>query len=158
MNAQIPILFTNNIQAGFPTAYDSVIAGSGMSAVVNVDVVVSDGEVHVVWQDGASGTVKYRKGSFTPLVGRAEPLQDAFGMFPNPTQGSVQLSIPLASYQPNLKVMVSDLSGRVVFLSEMKEYAEHLVLKTEGWGTGIYSVQLQSADRVVAKKLVVLPK
>ncbi len=158
MNAQIPILFTNNIQDGFPANYDSVVAGSGMSAVVNVDVVVANGEVHVVWQDDASGSVKYRKGSFTPFVGRVDPLQDAFGLFPNPTLGLVQLSIPFSSYQPNLKVVVSDLSGRVLFRSEMKDYVANLTLETNGWGAGIYSVQLQSGDRVSSRKLVVLPR
>ncbi len=158
MNAQIPILFTNNIQDGFPMDYDSVVAGSGMSAVVNVDVAVANGNIHVVWQDDASGNVKYRQGSFTPFVGRVAPLLDAFGLFPNPTQGVVQLSIPFSSYQPNLKVIVSDLSGRVLFRSEMKDYVENLVLETNGWGAGIYSVQLQSADRVSSRKLVVFPR
>ena len=129
-----------------------------MSAVVNVDVEVSNGEVHVVWQDDASGSVKYRKGTFAPFVGRPEPMQDAFGLFPNPTQGVVQLSIPISSYQPNLKVVVSDLSGRVVLLSEMQEYVGNLVLATDGWGAGIYSVQLQSADGIASRKLVVLPR
>jgi hypothetical protein len=135
-----------------------VVAGSGMSAVVNVDVVVADGAVHVVWQDDASGSVRYRKGSFTPFVGRAEPVQDAFGLFPNPTQGTVNLLLPISSYQPNMRVVVSDLAGKVVYIKELEEYAEKLMLETSGWGAGIYSVQLLLADRVAAKKLVVLPR
>jgi hypothetical protein len=158
MNAQIPILFTNNIQDGFPADYDSVVAGSGMSTVVNVDVVVADGAVHVVWQDDAAGNVRYRKGSFTPFVGRAEPVQGAFGLFPNPTQGTVNLLLPISSYQPHMKVVVSDLAGKLVYVKEMEEYAEKLLLETSGWGAGIYSVQLLLADRVAAKKLVVLPR
>ena len=158
MNAQIPILFTNNIQAGFPAAYDSVIVGSGMSAVVNVDVAVANGEVHVVWQDDASGSVKYRKGNYTPFVGRAEPLKDAFRLFPNPTQGVVQMSVHVSVFQPNMKWIVSDLTGKVMCNFEMKEYAEKVEIETNGWDSGIYLVQLQSTERLISRKLVVMPR
>lgn len=158
MNAQIPILFTNNIQAGFPANYDSVVAGSGMSAVVNVDVVIADGEIHVVWQDDASGSVKYRKGSFAPFVNVSESnIAPTFEVFPNPASGEVQLVMTEAAYSTDLKVVVYDFNGRSFFEMEMPVFQAKTTLDIQDWDAGIYIIRMESSGGAISKKLVVLP-
>jgi hypothetical protein len=158
MNAQIPILFTNNIQDGFPATYDSVVVGSGMSAVVNVDVAVADGQIHVVWQDDATGKAKYRKGTFTPLVGTTTPIQESFAISPNPTHGAVKLSIPTSWYLPDLTLRVTTLSGKFIYARQLMESSADIEFQTDTWVPGVYLVQLISPQSSQCNKLVVLPR
>ncbi len=62
--AQLSLLLTNNIANGFPSNYEIV----DLNDVTNTDVALSNGAVHIVWQDDNSGTVKYMKGTFAPIV------------------------------------------------------------------------------------------
>lgn len=57
---EIIVSYTEDINQGFPTTFYSV-ASNGY----NPDVVINGGEIHVVWRDSPSGTVKYRKGHFS---------------------------------------------------------------------------------------------
>lgn len=79
--------FTNNISTGLPT-YTTVPTATG-SGVMNADVAMSNGAIHIVWQDDNSGTVKYLKGTYTPAVSVASlPDKELIVVYPNPASGT----------------------------------------------------------------------
>ncbi|MFN8395008.1 MAG: T9SS type A sorting domain-containing protein [Bacteroidia bacterium] len=158
MNAQIPILFTDNIQDGFPADYDSVFVGTGMTAAVNVDVAISNGMVHVVWQDDASGTVRYRSGSFAPFVNVPKPRQVDFMLYPNPTRGAVNVLATGALLHNRVDLQVRNFAGKEVLAQNLMELPETFSISTEGWAAGVYFVSLTSDHEIFSKKLIVLPR
>jgi len=81
--------FTNNVTTGFATAYDT-LASSG---VTNGDVVITPGAVHVVWEDVATGTVKYRKGTYTPVsIEEILKTGTSIEVYPNPANDYFSVS------------------------------------------------------------------
>ena len=69
---QLVLRFTNNIANGLPDTLNMV----AMAGVTNTDVVVNNGNIFVVWEDENSGTVKYRKATFTPLTSAISATQN----------------------------------------------------------------------------------
>ena len=89
--AQLPVLLTNEISNGLPAVYDTVDLGD----ITNCDVALSNGTIHVIWQDDNSGTVKYRSGQY-PVFPNALPEvhEDRISIFPNPVTKLLSISTP----------------------------------------------------------------
>jgi hypothetical protein len=80
MGAEAAFMFTPDIQNEIPMIFDSF-----GSDVVNADVAMANGKVHVVWEDGNTGTVQYQKGSYlTTSVSQHDSNTPALLAYPNP--------------------------------------------------------------------------
>ncbi|OJW81266.1 MAG: hypothetical protein BGO69_04155 [Bacteroidetes bacterium 46-16] len=79
---RICLKFSDSITGGFSSAYDTIASGS----VENADVAMSEGVVHIVWEDDNSGKVMYRKGTYPlpvsvqNIAANTKPIK----VFPNP--------------------------------------------------------------------------
>jgi hypothetical protein len=62
---ELAIQFTENISSGINSTQEIVDSDN----VGGVDVMLNDGTIWVVWEDEASGMVKYRSGSYTSYLG-----------------------------------------------------------------------------------------
>ncbi len=92
-SSQLAVYFTDDIHNGFPMNYDTVAFGN-LSEVTNSDVAISNGKVHVVWQDNVSGTVKYRAGTYA-VPGGVKVVYDnsLLTVYPNPAGDFINLNI-----------------------------------------------------------------
>ncbi len=95
--SQLMIRFTDSISNGLPVAYDTV----DLANITNADVTLANGKIFVVWEDDASGTVKYRSGIYAipnsiPTINSS----GAFSLYPNPVSETLflnQVSIGVCS-------------------------------------------------------------
>lgn len=105
---QCVLRFTNNKANGFPAKYDTI----ALSNAVNCDVALGDGKIFVVWQDGSTGTMKYRSGTYVNTSAVVEPeAKNTLSIFPNPSNGRMTLQ----SQALINKVVVMDMLGKVVY-------------------------------------------
>ncbi|MCQ2294970.1 MAG: T9SS type A sorting domain-containing protein [Bacteroidales bacterium] len=74
-------------------------------------------------------------------------------LFPNPTSGDVELSLPSAD--GTVTITVVDLAGRTVITHQMPAGTEHVVLPTSQLSQGAYYVRVVSPSINTVKKLIV---
>jgi type IX secretion system substrate protein len=153
--AQIGIFFTNNIYNGFPAVYDT-IAFSASNNIVNADVFITPGVIHVVWQDDNSGTVKYRKGTFNPtsLPGDLIAAENKINVFPNPAKNDVTVQ-----WNKNLPDIISlniiDIAGRDLLIPCKLENGK-ATLQLSSLNPGIFFIRLTDSEgKSFYKKLLI---
>ena len=142
---QCVIRFTNNFMNGLPAVFDTVDLGN----VINTDLEVDDGNVHVIWQDDNSGTVKYRLGNYnsTTQINIQDPYLE-FSVAPNPAASSVRVTTNLAMDE----LSIINLFGQTVHHSEPGTQ-EQMILLNE---PGIYFVTVKSNHRLATKLLTIM--
>lgn len=111
---QLPILFTNNINNGFPVQFDTV----DLDNITNTDLAIRDGEIHVVWEDASSGTVKYRKGTYASVLAVDENMVSPYTIYPNPV--SEVLKVNSAEITGEIDWFISDIMGSRVISGKSK--------------------------------------
>lgn len=135
---QLPVLFTNDVSNGFPSSYDTV----DLNDVTNADVALSNGNIYVAWEDDNSGTIKYRKGIYSPVNTYVNKIRNnQFSVYPNPA--SEHISIDLTYIQGKLKtVNIFELTGKKIsgFLTEENK----VVLNISDYPSGIYFVKVST--------------
>jgi hypothetical protein len=85
--------FAGNISSGFATY--SNIPGTTSSGLMNADIAMTPGAVHVVWEDDNSGKVMYIKGTY-PLPSKVASLgnSEKIEIYPNPASTSFRVDLP----------------------------------------------------------------
>ncbi len=147
-SAQLPILFTNNIANGFPAAYDTV----DLNDITNADIALSNGKIFVVWQDDNSGTIKYRSGTYTPVITSANEIElSDFSFFPNPV--SSQITLQLTNNLQNAKAEIINLLGEIV-VTQYLNNAQSTILDIANLREGIYFIQIKSQDKIFTQKFI----
>lgn len=127
---QLPILFTNDIANGFTAAYDTV----DVINITNTDVAMSNGNIFVVWQDDASGTVKYRSGTYTQVnAGIKEITETNFTVYPNPVSTTITLQSNIDIQNAEIKIF--NLLGELVLTQSKNRNA---TVDVETLTNGIY--------------------
>jgi len=141
---QLPVLFTNNINNGFPSAYDTVDLGD----VINADVALSNGNMYVVWEDDNTGTVRYRKGTFIPAVTSVNESQTThLSVFPNPSTDLIKIG----SYQVKQNDQV-ELQN--VFGEKINVRATQNVIDISKMQNGIYFLRIISGNQIFVSKFI----
>jgi hypothetical protein len=72
-------------------------------------------------------------------------------IFPNPAQSSIQVIVPPMQF---VEIKISDVSGRVLLIEKAEK--ERIVLDITGLPNGMYTVQLNVANRRYARQLAVV--
>ncbi len=84
--------FTNNISNGF-TGYNTVTGATG-SGIMNGDVAMTPGVVHVVWEDDNTGNVMYMKGTYAVTTGlETIANKEIIDVYPNPANETFTVSL-----------------------------------------------------------------
>lgn len=131
--AQLPILFTNDIANGFPASSDTV----DLDNITNADVAMSNGKVYVVWQDDASGTVKYRIGTYSPIVtGINEESEYNFSIYPNPATDKLNIASP---HNKILSINIFNSLGENIYSVQA---TSNLQIETSNFANGLYFIQV----------------
>jgi hypothetical protein len=144
-NSQLPILFTQDIANGFPTAYDTV----DLDNITNADVALSNGKLFVVWQDDGSGTVKYRSGTYSQVsTGINKVTEKNYSVYPNPVTD--QLNI-ISTDNKFFSINIFNSLGENI-------YSEHatsnIQLSTSNFANGLYFIQVKSDNNFFTQKFI----
>ncbi len=82
----IAFTFTNNITAGGFPPYSALSFATG-TGIMNADVAMSPGAVHIVWEDDNTGKVMYLKGTYTVTTSVSQATsKEIIDLFPNPAK------------------------------------------------------------------------
>jgi len=139
--------FTDNIENGLPAAYDTV----DLNDVTNADVTLTDGNIFIVWQDDNSGTVKFRKGTFTTATGIEENNSSgSFSVSPNPY--SQYMNLQLTATGDGL-VLVTNSLGQEVFSKEISNSENSIQINTSEWNNGIYFITFLTGKIIRTQKI-----
>lgn len=150
-NNELALLFTSNMDNGWPDTYEV----PAMDHVVNADVAISDGNIYLVWEDDNSGTVKYRKGSFSideTII--QKQTKNSLDIFPNPFVAEVQLTFENLS-NGKVDIMIQNILGEVVHTSTFNAFSGVTrKLELENLEKGMYLVQLTINGERTTRKIV----
>jgi hypothetical protein len=76
----------------------------------------------------------------------------SINLFPNPATN--HLTIALGSNNKKVEVTIADISGKIIY-STIERETQKIEVNTQDFATGIYVVQIQAADFIETKKLIV---
>jgi len=144
---QLALRFTSNIANGFSAGYDTV----DLNDITNTDVAITNGNIFIVWEDDASGTVKYRAGTFTPTTSVNETIsENQFSVFPNPTTGGFTV-YDLPS-EAGYELKITNMIGETVLQKTGNHKEETINLNGR---SGIYFLEIISGQQSLTRKLIV---
>jgi len=172
---QLLVWFDWNMDKDFDDAGEAVNFGSGAgpySATVNVplDAVIGEGRVRMRLHDTQNGPNSTPCGNSTygsvadfslkivdPLGDQLiVPNQINMIVYPNPTNGVIQLSLPALSY--NTYIQVVDISGKEMLRIPLKAgtQLDNKVIELKGYAAGLYFVRLrlENNDIIKVEKLI----
>jgi hypothetical protein len=150
-NSELPLLFTENVDNGFPSIYETIQVNN----VNNSDVSLTPENVFVVWQDDNSGTVKFRSGTYSmPSIIQVEILIDDLIVYPNPSTDA--WAIRGYSLYPDLKVELFNTQGLLVYSNSIKKNEEFFFYEicNSNLISGLYILRLSHKDNQHSIKLV----
>lgn len=145
-DAQIAFLFRHGSQVNFPAESD-VIAASSSNNLTNPDVYVSQGKIHVAWQNNADNSIQYIYGNYDLSGASAFVTQPpAIPFYPNPASARVSMNVAADS------VTIFDLHGRIIH----SQYdAIGKLLDVSPLSNGLYTIRIQHQQQVSFQKLVI---
>lgn len=151
-SAHLSLLFTENIHSGFPAAFDTVASGGGSTAT-NGDVAVSSDAVHVVWQNDATGTIKYRKGFFGPAgIQNLSVSKNHLFIYPNPVSDRFFVEHSLTK---KAELVIYGIAGNV--LSRKTVFPQDKIsIDTETFDNGSYYLSISDGEKVLSQNFIVL--
>ncbi|MCY7410780.1 MAG: T9SS type A sorting domain-containing protein [Chitinophagales bacterium] len=147
----MPILFTNDINSGFPEPADTV----DVDDITNTDVTISNGNIFVVWEDDNSGTVKYRKGTYNintsvPSISVNTPIN----IYPNPSS-SGEIFIGIDKIQnANATCTISNFLGQNLIESNSTVVKGLLKVNISSLTSGTYLLKIIAANQTFVSKIV----
>ncbi len=146
---QLPILFNKDITNGLPAVYDTI----DLADNTNADVAMKNGNIHVVWQDDNSGTIKYRKGTYpvTPAM-TTEINSPLFSIYPNPSNDFWQVKI--SNNQEILIYSVTDINGQIVCTEVINGGKSSFKILNSNLSSGQYILTIHSGNKDYSYKLI----
>ena len=145
--------FTNNISSGFPT-YTVVPTATG-SGMINADVTLTPGAIHIVWEDDNTGSVMYAKGTYTVPSTSIEPLvkKELIEVYPNPANESFTVS--LNNINTISSCFLTDNVGRNIELMPIIKSGKAVFSLSGIANGGYYFVMTDEVGKTYYSKLIV---
>lgn len=84
----------------------------------------------------------------------AQEFETIWGMFPNPTDGMINLSLPNTKFS-NATVSITDLQGRTVFKQTVNSGQSEVFIQLNPIAAGTYLLHLQQNGKRVGSKLFI---
>jgi hypothetical protein len=130
--AKACVTLTASIQGGFPAGYDTLANAN----VENVDVAMRAGEIHAVWENSSTGTVMYRKGTYSIPNSVADiSAATLISVYPNPA--SRLLTIPVRNIT---NCTLTDVSGRI-FEPKLTPASQGTEVSVQHLAAGYYTLR-----------------
>ena len=122
---------------------------------VRMDVTVSIGSASMTIKDYAYNSIPNQPilAGQTNVTGIIEnSFASSIHLFPNPATNNT--TITLGSSSKKVEVTIADITGKIIYSTTASE-TQKIEVNTEDFSTGVYVVQIQTADFIATKKLVV---
>jgi hypothetical protein len=103
------------------------------------------------WSAGKDATASFSTNCGVTAVSSIDKAA-TINLFPNPANN--HLSIELGSIHPKVDVTITDITGKIIY-STSATNTEKIEVNAKDFAAGVYLVQIQSADFIATKKLVV---
>ncbi|MFT5166558.1 MAG: hypothetical protein ACI8P3_001790 [Saprospiraceae bacterium] len=125
-DSQLPVLFTENITAGFSPTYEII----ALSNVNNTDLILTSENIFIVWQDDNSGTVKFQSGTYsTPSLIQEKILINDLTAYPNPSAEA--WTIEGYAVYPKIKIELFDFQGILFYSNFIEKNTEFFIHKID---------------------------
>lgn len=140
---QLPLYFDLDITDAVPPVFEPIASTN----VANADVAMTGEAVFVVWEDVTSGSVRFRKGTFSTSPATELPEENPQKIYPNPpSQHGVTLVLDKkftsSAAAKTDKVLIFNAIGQKMaeFPREIGE--AEIQIEVPGWSPGIYFVKV----------------
>ena len=148
--SQLPLLFTNNINNGFPAQYDTIDLGD----ITNADIAIYNGNIHIVWQDDISGTVKYRSGTFSSTMGIDNISEDnILQVYPNPVMSVMNVQLK-NNFTGSAEITITDVLGKTVQRRSVNINNGDMGIDVSGFTNGVYMIEVIAGSQKFASRFV----
>lgn len=142
--------FSNDFSNLLLSDYDTV----ALNNIVNTDVALFNGNIWVIWEDDATGTVKYRNGTYS-VLGINDLNENKFPVqiFPNPFSDQTTLivsdNVPITSYE------IYGMNGQLIRIGT-NIVSNQINISRNELKSGVYSVVLKSGDKIICTERLVV--
>jgi hypothetical protein len=141
---QVMLQYTDNIHNGFYSV--DTIANGGQ--LINADVVLTPGSIHVVWEDANSGTVKYQKGIFITSGIEDESIESDIMYYPNPADNFIHINVK----NKDAGIILFNIHGQIVL--PLTSPVDGVVNITNV-KPGFYTMMIRSENEVYFRKIMI---
>lgn len=146
-NDELALRFTNDVGLTSLSTYEVV----DLNDVTNADVALANTSIYIVWQDDNSGTVKFRKGTYTSTLSVTDhQVKDNLSVFPSPVSEMLNIRLNLTEKG---KISITNVIGQEMFSSQVLGYESQLEIKTSEWQPGVYFVTMRSGNNTIIQKI-----
>jgi hypothetical protein len=148
---RLALLFSKNISTGFPPAYEAVAPDH----VANADVALFNGKIYVVWEDDNSGTVKFRKGTYTPTTAvGAVTAPDPVRLYPNPASETF-LTVDLKQQtETAVPYSITNMLGQILSTGTANSVQGALHINVSGLHAGSYTLEMTTGTGLVSIQFI----
>ncbi len=117
--------------------------------VTNADVALAGGKIFVVWEDDASGTIRFRSGNFSSTTNlQITPCDNEIYVYPNPTADEITVQ----SRDIVNEMVIYNLMGEII----SDEFPGKKEFQMSIRQAGTYFVNMISGNKIVKKRISVL--
>lgn len=130
--------------------YTWTLVDSSFIDLLSDILIVNDSLAYAV---GFNGTI-LKNSTHNSALGIIQNEQSpAFSIFPNPFDAN--LTIQLSDvHAKNTEIEVFDVTGRIIFKSEIPSIKNSISLNTDSWSDGVYFIQIEVANNITIKKAI----
>ncbi len=156
-STQLGLFFTTNIHKGFPSTYDTV-AMSSSATIINTDVAVYNNAVWVVWEEGSTGVVRYRKGTYSPAsngIKQVTDLSGALSVYPNPVNSDILNIKCIRELTEKFQVTITDILGQDIISYTNLDIGNNRI-NIKNLKPGTYTLKLNSEGQIYITKFTKL--
>ena len=83
-----------------------------------------------------------------------EKIQSKIEVFPNPSNEG--FTVKLTAINPNSKLIITDLQGKVVYSKNLNEQESTQTIATQGWAKGVYQASIEVEGLPIIKEKLIL--
>ncbi len=142
-NDELVLLFTNDLSRGLPAVYDTV----DLERTINADISVRDGNVFVVWEDNASGTVKFRAGTYEVTTSTSEvDITGGLKLYPNPSADIWTVEGP--GLESDMSIEIINTAGSIIGWQKIENNGGRTDINNLALDPGVYFLRIMDKGEV----------
>ncbi|OWY23296.1 T9SS C-terminal target domain-containing protein [Sphingobacteriales bacterium UPWRP_1] len=135
---------------------DTLAFSTNNSAFENPDVVISDHQIHVVWQDNLSQTVKYVVAEFEPPVISSTPAPNPsllpIAVWQSDNGNELYITLPNSYTHSNTQIQILNLAGNVLGTYSPNISNNTQEISMANWASGIYVCAFYQNGKLVQSR------
>ncbi|MEP7197381.1 MAG: T9SS type A sorting domain-containing protein [Saprospiraceae bacterium] len=149
--AQLPLVFTNDVTTKKLPIYEIVDSVD----ISNTDLAISKDKIFIVWEDDVSRTIKFRSGSYEPIISSVKNIENNSEVNDYTlSHNSSQWIIKSNSKKAIRFVELFDLFGRRIYQISPNSSDNQIILEKNEIIPGVYFLKITGLKKSVTLKLM----